>query len=155
MFTLEPKVLGGFGFGANILYDVIPSNPGVAGRTNEIDETIGGAHAFYIDEHIESIAEVQLINHHSGADGFHKGGYVQFAYKLFKNIKPYYRFDFLRTESGDAFFRGLAGVENTDSHSLGIRYDWMPFAAIKLEYRHADSTANNSNAGTAQISFAF
>jgi hypothetical protein len=154
MFSLEPTILEGFGFGANILFDVIPQNPSVAGRQNQIDETIAGAHLYYTDNRLEMIAEVQFIKHNETRDYYHNGGYAQLAYR-FGKLKPYYRYDFLNIAGGDPYFAGLAGVEDSDQHTAGIKYEWFPYAAIKVEYRYLDSETVNSNALTAQVSFAF
>lgn len=154
MFTLEPSAVKGLGFGANILHDVIPANPSVVGRGREIEEVIGGVHAFYLDDRIELIAEYQMIQHDSDVNKFHSGGYAQSAY-TFGKIKPYYRFDFLDIKAGDPFFAGIAGVEDTRQHTVGVRFELFPYAALKVEFRHADADTFRSNATTAQMSFAF
>lgn len=150
MFTLEPNRAPGLGIGASILVDRIPNNPAV-GRINGTQELIAGFHFFYIDDRTEFLVEFQAIEHDSLVDHSHNGGYLQFAYN-FGKIKPYYRFDFLNIDSNDTFF---SSKEDIDQHTAGIRYDWYPFAALKLEYRYSDSDSFNSNAGTIQISFAF
>ncbi|MBI5427472.1 MAG: hypothetical protein HZA02_04240 [Nitrospinae bacterium] len=154
MFALEPNAVKGLGFGANILHDVIPNNANVAGRDREIEEVIGGVHAYYLDDHFELIGELQTIQHDSDVRKFHSGGYAQLAY-AFDKIKPYYRFDFLDIKTGDVFFAGIAGVEDTKQHTFGVRYELFPYAALKVEFRRADATTFRSNAATAQISFAF
>ena len=154
MFTLEPSAIKGFGFGANILHDVIPGDPNVVGRGHEIEEVIGGVHAFYLDDKIELIAEYQMIQHDSDVSKFHSGGYLQSAY-TFRKLKPYYRFDFLDIKAGDLFFAGVAGVEDTRQHTVGIRFDVFPFASLKVEFRRADADTFRSTATAAQMSFAF
>ena len=154
-FTVEPSALDGFGFGANILYDVIPNNFDVAGRENEIDEIIAGAHLYYTADPFEIIAEYQYIWH----DDFrsiksHHGGYLQLAYS-FDKLTPYYRFDILDIESGDAYYAGLKSVMNTIQHTVGIRYDWFPFAALKFEYRRSDTNLVDSNEVSTQVSFMY
>ena len=84
-------------------------------------------------------------------DNSHAGGYAQFSYG-FGDVRPYYRYDFLRIDTADTFF---PGIEDTDQHTLGFRYDWYSFAAIKVEYRYQETNTAISNEGTAQISFAF
>lgn len=152
--TFEPMFANGLGFGANFLFDTIPANPGVAGRSTEIDEIIGGAHFFWVDGPVEFIVEASLIHHNSSFEKNHVGGYAQLAYQM-GDYKPYYRFDYLEIEEGDPFFAGLDEVEDTEEHTLGVRYEWFPFAAIKGEFRIKDSTSKESYAGTIQLSFAF
>ena len=154
-FTLQPYALDGFGAGTTFLYDVIPNNPDIVGRENEIDEIIAGAHLFYTLEPYELIAEYKYIRHDdSRAIRSHHGGYLQLAYSIDK-FKPYYRLDFLSIDSSDLFFAGIPGAEDSIQHTIGLRYEWFPFAAIKLEYRRLDSNTVDSNAVTSQISFIY
>lgn len=153
MFTFEPALVPGFGFGGNIVFDHIPNNPAL-GRLKDTQEIITGGHVFYFDSKIELIAEYQYVDHDSIVDNSHWGGYFQIAYKLGK-IQPYYRFDILEIDSRDTFF---ASANDIDQHTFGIRYELFSFAAIKFEYRHASSrlsTQGTPNSGTIQVSFAF
>jgi hypothetical protein len=153
MFTFEPDMTPGFGFGGNVIFDHIPNNP-VVGRLNDTQEIIAGGHAFYIDNKFELIAEYQYVDHNSIFDNSHWGGYFQASYKLGK-FQPYYRYDILEIDSRDTFF---ASASDIDQHTFGIRYDWFSFAAVKFEYRHANSSISTQgapNSGTIQISFAF
>jgi len=154
MFTFEPAFLDGVGFGANILFDKIPTNPGVAGRGSEIDEVIGGVHFFWVDDPVEFIVEASIIHHNSNVEKNHVGGYAQLAYQI-GDFKPYYRFDYLEIDEGDPFFAGLVGVEDIKGHTFGVRYEWFPFAAIKGEFRMKDAVGEEAYAGTLQFSFAF
>ncbi len=158
MFTFEPSSIEGLGLGANILYDIIPENDSVVGRDSEIEEIIAGTHLFYIIDEFEIIGEYQFINHNPRKDSrgsnTHSGGYLQMAYS-FNKLKPYYRFDFLEIDPNDFYFIGLEGVEDTISHTFGLRYEWFPYAALKLEYRMMDTDTVDSHEITSQVSFAF
>ncbi|RME58302.1 MAG: porin [Candidatus Dadabacteria bacterium] len=153
MVEYEPEALEGFGVGANILFDRIPSDA-AAGRPDQFDELIYGAHLYYTEDPVEFLAEIQFIDHSNSSDFSHWGAYIQAAYS-FDNIKPYYRFDILDIESGDPFFTGLEGVEDQTQHTVGIRWDMTTYVAAKLEYRHLDADSEDSDAGTLQVSFAF
>jgi hypothetical protein len=154
-FTIQPSALEGFGVGASFLYDVIPDHPGVPGREKEIDEIIAGGHVYYTHEPYELIAEYKHIRHDdSRSVKSHHGGYIQLAYSINK-FKPYYRIGFLEIDSNDIYFAGLKGVEDSIHHTVGLRYDWFPFAAIKLEYRRMDSKNEDSNSFTSQVSFIY
>ncbi len=153
MLTFEPEALPGLGFGFNITGDTIPNNPG-AGRAVEQDERIYGAHLFYVDDEIEFIGEYQHIEHSLGTGYTNTGGYLQFAYTFMDVVKPYYRYDFIQIDIADSFFTET-GAESTNIHTLGVRYEWFPFAALKVEYRNKDATSISSHEGSAQISFAF
>lgn len=153
MFTFEPDVAPGFGFGSNFIFDHIPNRPSV-GRINDTQEIITGGHAFYIDNTIELTAEYQYIDHNSIIDNSHWGGYIQVSYKMGK-VQPYYRFDIMEIDNSDTFF---ASAQDINQHTFGIRYDLFSFAAVKFEYRHASSkvsTQGAPNSGTIQVAFAF
>jgi hypothetical protein len=155
MLSLEPKNMEGFGFGGNILYDVIPGNPaGTPSRQNEITEFMVGVHLYYIDQKIEFISELQVIEHEDTRDYYHNGGYTQFAYR-FGDVIPYYRFDFMNIENGDPYFIGLPGIEDSIQHTVGFRFDWFAYSALKLEYRYMDADSGASNTISGQVSFAF
>ena len=157
MFTFEPAARPGAGIGASILYDVIPSRRGTPGRDNEIDEIIGGMHAYYVRQPFEAIVETQYIHHRDGRANRsydHHGGYAQFAYRLGK-AKPYYRFDWLGMDTADPYYVMLDIAQDTVQHTVGIRYDWKSFAAIKAEYRRRNAEVEDSDAVTVQFSFGF
>jgi hypothetical protein len=159
-FTFEPSAIDGFGFGANVLTDTIPTNL-AAGRAQEIDETIAGAHLFYTADPFEFVTEWQVINHNGITTQTHNGGYVQFGFQLgdfvsfVDNIMPYYRYDWLRLDASDPFYATLSGIQDTDQHILGARYDIVPYAALKVEYSNLKRGVTKINSLVAQLSFAF
>jgi hypothetical protein len=155
MLTYEPEAVEGLGFGANILYDVIPDNPDLASRSAEIDELIYGAHLFYTMDPYEFIMETEILehdHHNSILDDTTIGGYAQLAYRVNK-YKPYFRFDWLRAADRDPFLAGL--VEDESSYTAGIRYELATWNAIKLEYRFVDADTAQKNEAAIQTSFAF
>jgi hypothetical protein len=152
MVTFEPSSLPGLGFGGNIVNDLIPRDVANA-RPDDIEELILGTQIFYNDDQIEWIGELQFIQHDGTNTTKHTGGYMQFAYS-FGKIKPYYRYDFLSINASDSFFND-AGAENTSLNTIGVRYDWLPYSAFKLEFRNSDKDSIVSNEGTLQASFAF
>jgi len=155
MVSLEPKGLEGFGFGGNFLFDVIPSDPaGTPARPDEIKEVIFGSHIYYVDQKIEFLSEFQIVNHEILSEYYHNGGYAQFAYR-FDDVIPYYRYDFLNVTQGDPYYAGLQGAEDIQQHTIGFRFDWFVYSALKLEYRHKNAESGVSNIISGQVSFAF
>ncbi|RMD86317.1 MAG: hypothetical protein D6808_03660 [Candidatus Dadabacteria bacterium] len=156
MLTYQPEAVEDFGVGANIVWDRIPSDPATPGRASQIDELIYGFHIYYTGYPWELIGEIQFVNHDDDAAGTfdHYGAYAQIAYSI-DSWKPYYRYDRLSIESGDPFFTGLPGVEDSDQHTVGIRWDLEAYVALKFEYRFLDTDSEESHAGTVQASFAF
>jgi hypothetical protein len=165
MASYEPAE--GMGLGFSVLRDEIPGDAtlGVE-RARTIDEMIFGPHLWYSQDPIELIAETLFVKHDdhtSRTDFTHNGGYVQLAYRL-GEVTPYYRYDFLNMESGDPFFFDYAGgvqvgpleeVEDTVMHTLGLRYEFATYLALKAELRSASAKSQRDTAGTIQASFAF
>lgn len=155
MFTYEPAAILGLGLGLNVITDKIPAKAGTADRGDEIDETISGAHIFYVQDPWEILLEAQNVNHFNHATDLRDesvGGYGQLGYKIGK-YKPYFRHDWLRVSDRDPFFEGL--VEDESSNTLGLRYELSTFNALKFEYRHIDQDNAQKNEATVQSSFAF
>jgi len=157
MLRLAPDAIPGLAFGVNALMDEIPGIPGNPDRAHSIGETIAGFHAVYTESPWEILLESQYIHHedrtcHCNHDSW--GGYFQTGYRLGK-FTPYYRFDWLGIDEQDPFYTGVVGAEDSLQHVFGLRIDWWTFVALKLEYRRLLARSADSNAGTAQVSFAF
>ena len=57
--------------------------------------------------------------------------------------------------NGDPYFIGLPGIKDSIQHTMGIRFDWFAYSALKLEYRYMDADSGASNIISGQVSFAF
>lgn len=153
----RPGFLEGLEIGASVLGDEIPPNSDAMGRGGRIDELIAGGYLTYLLDPWELLVEGQMIRHRDrGLDEtfYSSGGYAQLAYR-YKKLQPYYRFDLLRIDPDDPFFRDLSIAQDTDQHTFGVRWDWASFAALKLEYRRRRSATFDSDLGVGQLSFAF
>ena len=49
----------------------------------------------------------------------------------------------------------MNSVMNNIQHTVGVRYDWFPFAAIKFEYRRSDTNFVDTNEVSTQVSFMY
>jgi hypothetical protein len=157
MLTYEPTAYPGFGIGFNALYDKIPSDPGAPGRAGQMDEVIGGVHSYYTAHPYEAIVEWEYIYHRDDRtkrNFGHQVGYAQVGYSLGK-VKPYYRFDWGGFEAGDPYYLTVEKAQDTTGHTVGLRYDWRSFAAIKAEYRRKNAETQDTDAATIQFSVAF
>jgi hypothetical protein len=165
MWSYEPTEGTGIGFA--VLRDQIPGDSTLGPeRAHAIDELIYGPHLWFVEDPIELIAETLFVKHDdhtSDEDFMHYGGYVQLGYR-FRDVIPYYRFDFLNMKSGDPFYYEysggvqvgpLDGVEDTLQHTVGLRYDYTTYLAFKVEFRSAMARSQRDNGGTIQASFAF
>jgi len=163
----SPSVQPGFSIGANILYDEVAANSDAVGTEwmdHDIYETIAGGYLVYEGPALRLMLESQYIHHRTGGKTYDSyGGYAQISYRVRKLI-PYYRFDWLSMADDDPFYReyttdtpagGLPYVVDLHEHTVGVRYDWAHFVAVKLEYRYLDSELEQSNTVALQASLAF
>ena len=160
MGRFEPSPVPGFGVGFSAYIDRIPDNDtpsdGSGPRPRSTREQIYSAHMFYVRRKVEALAEFTVILHEpSGSPSRfeHYGGYVLLAYRCSTKTKPYYRFDILVIDRADPFYSGL--VEDKRRHTVGVRYEFRKFVALKAEFQHVDSDSGRENTGILQASFAF
>lgn len=177
-----PRLFPGLSVGANVLYDEIPkdshANPAPE-WDRPIHELIAGGYVVFAGNALTVSVEGQYIHHGTPAKDYDSfGGYAQISYRLGGNsysswldaTTPYYRFDWLSIADEDPFYQeweypkegdpppsptGTPAVVDTRRHTVGIRYDWAAFVALKLEYRRLDSDVENSNTLALQAALAF
>jgi hypothetical protein len=133
-FFARPDAPFGLQVGGSAYFDrvSVPGQP-------EYNEQIVSAHAVWLHEDPEVIAEIADVRHtqvgFSGTTS-NLGYYVQGAYRLrgaARLFKPYYRYEHIDVDAADAVFVGVPNLNN--GHTIGIRYDISPLAAIKTEER--------------------
>jgi len=150
-----PEAVPGLRFGGVLYLDRIPSNPGVAGRGNELEERILGAHAVYLRGNVEVLGEYLAMRHEDSGTGRvfdTDGGYLQAALG-FGSWKPYYRFDYLKADLADPFLLPADGISRR--HTVGLRWDPLPWNGIKLEYSFANRDGSEDNGMVLQTAFTF
>lgn len=138
VLSLAPAAVPGLRLGVNAYRDVIPPDTSSPARTGDIDELITGAHLVYIRDRLELLSEGVRIQHDDTVSSRRFttwGMYLQAGYQ-FGTFKPYYRFDLLDAEQGDPFY-GPQVVDVT-RHTVGLRWDFMNWAALKFEYHYID-----------------
>lgn len=152
--TSKPDVLYGLEVGGSVYADTIV--PATSGR---VGERIFSAHAAYLKETPEVIAEVASVRHEQagGATVWSHAYYIQGAYRLSfddRKWKAYYRFEHIGIPTTDVVY---VGIPNLDGSTVGVRYDASLYAAIKAEYRtwtRGPGTLRNQGAFF-QVSFTF
>ncbi|MGH9536121.1 MAG: hypothetical protein ACRD2E_14830 [Terriglobales bacterium] len=132
--------------GGSAYHDTIGPASGVVGN---YDEWIRTARLIYTGEKPEFLAEAATIQHSRvGAPGSwtSQAGYAQIAYRLpwlADKWKPYYRFEYIHVPTTDPVFNIPASpVPSLVGSTVGVRYDFSPFAALKVEYRNGRRIAN-------------
>ncbi len=134
--SVRPSSLFGLQAGAGYYSDRL-STPAPTVVTAK--EGIASGYVAWQRERPEFIAEYALVRHtpvSGGATTSNHGYYVQLGYRLPGDAsawKPYVRTEEVVTSPTDAIFTPLAlGYKGTLG---GLRYDFAPYAALKLEYR--------------------
>jgi hypothetical protein len=147
----RPSHVRDLAVGASFVYDDIPSDPG---EREKLDEYIAGGYVAYTGRSLEVLVEGQYIRHEDGSGYDNYGGYAQISYKL-GDWTPYYRFDLLEIDGGDPFYASVPEAIDTRQHTVGFRFDWTSFLALKLEYRRVNSTGRNASIAAAQATLRF
>jgi len=142
--------------GATYYHDTIPPNPDLATRAESIGERIIGGTVVYKTNRLELLGELFNIYHddHTSDQVFDSlGWYAQAAYVV-KNLTPYYRFDVLNFGGADPYYS--PNVLDVDKHTLGVRWDFLPWNALKVEYAFANyQDVDDAHLFSANLSFAF
>lgn len=150
----KPDRLFGLEFGGSAYGDRVTAAAG------EFDEAIYSGFVAWQKEDPEIIAEVASVRHRavgSSATSWSHAYYIQAAYRLpqwNRLWKPYYRFEHIGIDEGDAVFRGVPAL---DGSTFGVRYDASSFAAVKGELRvwtRGDGSPRN-HGGFFQVCFTF
>jgi hypothetical protein len=80
-------------------------------------------------------------------------GYYAQASRRFGAVRPYVRMDYLDVPNTDQL---LAFLGRRSGPSVGVRYDFQPLAALKLQTSHLSQTTRpDMNRFDAQVSFMF
>jgi hypothetical protein len=81
------------------------------------------------------------------------GWYAQAAYVV-KSVTPYYRFDVLSFGGPDPYYS--PNVLDVHKHTLGARWDFLPWNALKVEYGFANyEEVEDAHLLSLNLSFAF
>ena len=155
--ALPHSIVEGLRFGPTIYYDVIPEDETNPNRANEIRELIYGGHIVYLVKNVELLVEAFEINHDEfSGDVFNTfGGYAQCAYAISK-FKPYYRYDYINYDRKDPFYsESEFDFLDTNTHTVGLRYDLSQFNALKCEVSHGVFDDEDVNIIRLQTAFSF
>ena len=149
----KPDCLPGSEFGVGAYHGFL-SPEGLANT----DEWIFSAHGVYHNSLWEFMAEGFLIRHRLSGDRAHYSplAYAQIARK-FGKFTPCARFTYSNASANELIYTTI--LEQAGVHygpSLGVRYDFSTYAALKLQYDYAhDSGFHNDSEVTVQAAFTF
>jgi hypothetical protein len=120
-----------------------------------IDELVGGAHALYKTDAVELLGEWLAIRHRArtgATPNVSRGWYAQ-ASRRFRAVRPYVRYDYVDVPPTNQLFAFLG---RRSGPTGGIRWDFDPLAALKLQASHLQqSTRPTMNRIDAQVAFMF
>ncbi len=160
-FGISPDAVEGLRFGGGTYIDKIPANANAAAGSvhGEMDELILSTFVSYRTGPWEAVGEYLAIEHdEAGGAGStsSNGWYVQFS-RAFGDWRPYVRYDVTSLDDDDNFF---ASTDDANVLALGVRWDFAPWSALKLQYDNLDVTVTGGPDGTVnalalQVSFAF
>lgn len=158
----RPDWLPGLHFGGNMYFDEIkPDNSGSTNNVPRNDQFIFGVNVAYNNAKWEFLNEGYLILDHpiTGQSHYGTAFYTQLARK-FGLFTPYMRFNYYKILLSDTLYSlDWVGGVNAGIHfgpSLGLRYDFTTFAALKLQYDYLiDSGYNDASRFNVQVCFSF
>lgn len=160
--TAKPDWLPGLQFGGNVYFDAItPDNAGTTNNVPHNNQTILGASAVYNSAKWEFLNEAYIIADKpaNGQPHYNTAFYTQLARKC-GVLTPYVRFNYYHISLNDTLYTlDWQGGVNAGIHygpSLGLRYDFTGYAALKLQYDYlVDYGFNSASRVNVQACFTF
>ena len=142
-------------FGPAFYNDHIPGDLSIPGRENEIAEQIPGAHAHWKSAWVEAVAEFYRVRHEERATStvWNHDAWYAIAITSGGRLRPYGGYDRIDFDEGDPFY--APNDADVKRAVAGLRFDFDPFNAVKIEYRHDWIPGGKSDALLVQTAFTF
>lgn len=124
----RPERFSGLQFGASFYHDhLLPE------LTPRVQEYIPAVHVVYITPKFEWLNEGVLIRHtfDGGGRSFDTPGFYTQIGHQWKRYRPYFRYQYVNASPLEPVI-AYAGLQH--GPSLGVRYDWSDFSALKVQY---------------------
>jgi hypothetical protein len=166
-FTSRPEGLPGLQFGGGLYYDLITadlSSDHIAGEPYSLprnNQLIPNAHVVYHNSQWEFFNEFYLIRDQPlGGPAHDNPAFFTQISRKFGVLTPYARFTYYHIQTGDQLYAlAWAGGVNSGVHygpSVGLRYDFADYAALKAQYDYLlDTGVNDASRITLQVCFTF
>jgi hypothetical protein len=165
--SIRPEGLPGVQIGGGVYFDSITpdlSTPAIAGQPHSLpsdNQYIPNVYFVYHNSLWEFLNEFYLIRDDPVGAKAHNNPafFTQLSHK-FGVWTPYARFTYYDISAGDLLYTyAWAGGVNSGIHygpTLGLRYDFADYAALKVQYDWLhDSGMNDANRLTLQVCFTF
>lgn len=163
----RPEWLPGWQFGGGFYWDSINPDlstdpiPGGPASIPRNDQYIPNAYFTYHGSGWEFMNEFYLIIDRPSGQSEHDNPafFTQLSHK-YGVLTPYARFNYYHIQPGDQLYSlAWAGGVNSGLHygpSVGLRYDFADYAALKVQYDYLiDSHVNDASRITLQLCFTF
>ena len=157
---VQPTSVEGLRVGGGVYLDKIPANgdAGAGSVHSEADEQIVSLFGTYMANDWEVLAEFIDISHDfdTGGEANSDGWYLQVG-RAFDSWTPYARIDSVTLDDADTYY---ANVDDREALSVGVRWDYSDWSALKLQYTSTDVDVAGGGSRTEdslvlQCSFAF
>ena len=149
----KPDWFPGGQFGVGTYYDSVSAQ-----ALPPTDEWIWNAHVVYHTSVWELLAEGFLVTHkESGGTTHYSPMYYVQAGRKFGQYTPYVRFTYANTSRYDPIYTTILDQAGLDyGPSIGLRYDFSTYVALKLQYDYVVQTGfDDANELTLQAAFTF
>ncbi|MFN2399475.1 MAG: hypothetical protein ABR543_12675 [Gemmatimonadaceae bacterium] len=141
--------------GPSVYRDRIPADPATPGREGSIDGTVLGAHLVYEGRRVHLLAEAYAMrnDYRLTRERFdHSAWYTVLVARLGK-VNPYVGIDGIEFDRGDLFFP--SDFDDLTRYLAGVRFDVLPYNAVKVEYRRDERPNGTTDAVAIQSAFTF
>jgi hypothetical protein len=125
-----------------------------------VSELLPVVYAVYVTPKYEWLNEVAYITHKlPGGASYHTTGFYSQISRAFGHYRPYFRYDYVNSPASDPIYDNpieFPPVERVNGPTAGMRWDFTPYTAIKLQYTRQDVRGETTtNGGNAQFDFTF
>jgi hypothetical protein len=154
-FSAKPENIPGLTVGFSYRHDYLSDVLNL-----HVSETIPVVYAVFTNSIYEWLNEGAYITHKlpSGSVFHTTGFYSQFSRK-FGHYRPYFRYDYVNSPANDPIYDNpieFPVVERVNGPTVGLRWDFTRFTAVKLQYTRQDVRGElPTNGGDAQFDFNF
>ncbi|HWD19192.1 MAG TPA: hypothetical protein VHB20_07920 [Verrucomicrobiae bacterium] len=148
----RPTGLPGLQVGTSLYHDTVAND-----QLPRTDQWIGSLYGIYRTPYFEWYNEGVIMRDSPRHDESHTtfAGYTQVS-KKFGALRPYLRFNFRKASASDPLLANIGANYTEYGPTVGVRYDFTPMMAVKLEYEHRiGSQVLDSDTLTAQWTFRF
>ena len=125
-----------------------------------VSETIPIVYAVFTNSKYEWLNEAMFVTHSlPGGQSFHTPGFYTQLSRAFGPYRPYFRYSYVNAPANDPIY-GNPGempiVGRINGPTVGMRYDFTPYTAFKLQYDREDQVGfKPTNGGSGQFAFTF